>query len=231
MSGERRIRILARLADGAGPDFETRRLCEVGAQVTGTTGAGIMLMTGDVPSGSVCTSDEVTTLVGDLQFELGEGPCIDAYHEGRPALEADLAAPRTIRWQGFAAPAVEAGVRAIFGFPVQVGAARLGVFHVYRDQVGALSDEEHADALVIADVAAHTVLLLQANAPPGRLAAELEAGGFQYVVHQATGMVAAQLGVTVAQALVRLRAHAFGGGRTLGEVAQAVVARTLRFEE
>ena len=83
----------------------------------------------------------------------------------------------------------------------------------------------------MADVAAQTVLLLQANAPPGLVAAELEAGAdFQLVVHQAAGMVSVQLGVTVAQALVRLRAYAFGNDRPLADVARDVVARTLRFD-
>ena len=72
---------------------------------------------------------------------------------------------------------------------------------------------------------------MQANAPPGKLAEELEAGGdFQYVVHQAAGMVSAQLEISVGQALARLRAYAFGNDRQLREVAEAVVGRTLRFD-
>ncbi len=83
----------------------------------------------------------------------------------------------------------------------------------------------------MADVAAQAVLVMQAHAPPGALAATLEAGAdFQYVVHQAAGMVAAQLEVSVAEALVRLRAHAFGNDRPLAAVARDVVARALRFE-
>jgi hypothetical protein len=42
-------------------------------------------------------------------------------------------------------------------------------------------------------------------------------------------MVAAQLGVSVGEALVRLRAYAFGNDRPLVGVAESVVARTLRF--
>jgi hypothetical protein len=72
---------------------------------------------------------------------------------------------------------------------------------------------------------------MQANAPPGKLAAELEAGAdFHSVVHQASGMVAAQLDVSIGQALIRLRAYAFGNDRPLSEVANDVVARKLRFD-
>jgi hypothetical protein len=83
----------------------------------------------------------------------------------------------------------------------------------------------------MAGVAAQAVLAMQAGAPPGELAAELEAGGdFRYVVHQASGMVAAQLHVTVGVALIRLRAYAFANDRPLSQVAEDVVSRKLRFD-
>jgi len=226
------MRILSLLAAGGSADLETRRLCEVCAEATGVTGAGIMLMADAVSRGSVCVTDDVSTLVEELQFELGEGPCVDACRQERPVLEPDLAAPSTPRWLAFTGPAVEAGVRAIFGFPVQVGAVRLGALSLYCDRPGPLSDDQHADALAMADIAAQAVIAMQATAAPGRLAQELETGGdFQYVVHQASGMVAAQLEVSVGEALVRLRAYAFGNDRPLTRVAEDVVARRLRFDD
>ena len=195
------------------------------------TGAGIMLMWGDVPPGSVCTTDEVSALIEQLQYDLGEGPCVDAHQLERPVLEPDLADPSDPRWLAFAGPALDAGVRAVFGFPLRVGAVRLGALNLYRDRPGPLDGEQHADALVMADVAAEAVLLLQAEAPVGEIAAELDAGGdFQHVVHQAAGMVSVQLDVTVGQALIRLRAYAFGNDRPLTQVARDVVSRTLRFD-
>ncbi len=232
MAGERRLRILSRLATGGPSDQETRRLCDVCAEITVMSGAGIMLMAGDVPRGSVCTSDSVSTLIEELQFTLGQGPCVDAFNNDRPVLEPDLAHPIIPRWLPFAGQAVAAGVRAIFGFPLQVGAVRLGALNLYRSQPGPLSDDQYADALVMADIAAQAVLILQADAPPGQLAAALEAGAdFQYVVHQATGMIAAQLDVSVGQALIRLRAYAFGSERPIAEVARDVVSRKHRFEK
>jgi hypothetical protein len=195
------------------------------------TGAGIMLMSGDVSRGSVCTTDDVSELIEQLQYDLGEGPCVDAYQNDRPVLEPDLARPHTPRWPAFTGPAVEAGARAVFGFPLQVGAARLGALNLYCERPGPLTDDQHADALVMAEIAAQAVLVLQADAPTGRLAGELEAGSdFHYVVHQAAGMVAAQLETSVGQALIRLRAYAFGNDRKLADVAADVVARKLRFD-
>ena len=231
MAGERRLRILNRLVGTGAPELETRRLCEVCAEVTDMTGAGLMLMSGDVPRGAVCTTNDVSAHIEQWQDAFGEGPCVDAYREDRPVLESNLSNPVTSRWLAFAPPAVEAGVRAVFVFPLQVGSIRLGALNLYRDRPGPLTEEQYADALVMADVAAQALLALQANAPPGQLAVELEAcSDFQTVVHQASGMVAAQLDVSVAQAVIRLRAHAFGNDFPLAQVAEAVVARNLRFD-
>ncbi|MGQ0432747.1 MAG: GAF and ANTAR domain-containing protein [Microthrixaceae bacterium] len=230
MPGRRKLRILALLSAGGTTDLATQRLCDVCAQSTGTTGAGLMLMSGEVSRGSICTTDATSALIEQLQYDLGEGPCIDAHHRGGPVLEPDLETPETPRWLGFSGPALAAGARAVFGFPMRVGAVRLGAMNLYNDASGHLSDDQHADALVMADVAAESVLLLQAGARPGTLASELAVDAdFRYVVHQAAGMVAAQLRVSIADAHVRLRAHAFGSDATLTSVAEQVVARTLRF--
>ena len=232
MAGERRERILGLLIGGRDGAFGTKRLCQVCAEVTAMSGAGIMLMAADVPQGSLCTSNDMSDLIEQLQYSLGEGPCVDAYNQDWPVLEPDLVHPETPRWLAFAPAAVAGGVRAVFGFPLQVGSVRLGALNLCREQAGSLSDEQHADALVMADIAAQAVLVMQGNQPSGELAAELGAGAdFHYVVHQASGMVAAQLEVSVREALVRLRAYAFGNDRSLTDVAKAVVDRTLRFDD
>jgi hypothetical protein len=130
----------------------------------------------------------------------------------------------------FSPPAVSAWAVAVFAFPLRVGAIRIGALNVYRDHPGPLDDEQYADGVVLAGVAARAVLALQADAPPGMLGAELEAGSdFRFVVHQASGMVSAQLDVTIGEALVRIRAFAFANDRSLNMVAEDVVARRLRF--
>jgi hypothetical protein len=84
--------------------------------------------------------------------------------------------------------------------------------------------------LVMADVVANWVLDTQASAPLGSVAGELERDAdFHFVVHNAAGAVSVQLGVSVTEALIRLRAYAFGNDRLLRDVAEDVVARRLRF--
>jgi hypothetical protein len=230
VAGGRLHSILRRLEAAGDAVPATARLCEVSADVVVMTGAGIMLMASERQRGSVCSSNEVSAKIEDLQYTLGEGPCVDAYQQDRPVLEPDMVDPVFARWLAFTPAAIAAGVRAVFGFPMHVGTVRLGALNLYRDQPGELNDEQHADALVMAGVAARAVLSLQAHAPRGLLAAELEAGSdFRFVVHQASGMVSAQLEVSVGEALVRLRAYAFANDRPLTDIAEEVVARRLRF--
>jgi len=228
MAGDGLRRILASLsADGAG--WSAARLCEVCPEIVGATGAGVMLMSGDIPRGSLCTTNEVSHLIEDLQYELGEGPCVDAYHQDQVVTEPDLADPATRRWFAFSPPAIEAGVRAVFGFPLRVGTVRLGALNLYRDSPGPLTSEQHADALVVADAAARWVLEQQAGAPPDAIAHGLEIGAdFHYIVHNAAGMVSVQLDISVTEALIRLRAFAFSSDRVLADVARDVVNHRLQ---
>lgn len=231
MPNDRLVRILSRLAtdDGAGG---TTRLCALCAEVTAMSGAGIMLMADDLPQGSVCTTDDISALIEELQYTLGEGPCVDAHRENRPIAEPDLADPTMHRWAAFTPPAVAAGARAVFGFPIAVGAVRLGALNLYSDRPGPLTAEQHADGLLLADVAARAIIGMQADARAGALGAQLEIGtNFQFVVHQAAGMVAVQLGVGVTEALISLRAHAFSHDRLVADVARDVMARRLRFDQ
>ena len=228
MPGSRLRRILAELSDGSDP-WSSARLCVVCPGIVEVDGAGVMLMSGDIPRGSLCTSNDVSHLIEELQYTLGEGPCVDAHQQGRVVAEPDLAQPVTGRWLAFSPPALQAGVRAVFGFPLRVGTVRLGALNLYRTRPGPLDAEQHANALVLADVAARWVLEAQAGAPSDTVAEELEIGAdFHFVVHNAAGIVSVQQGISVTEALIRLRAFAFSSDRLLADVAQDVVDRKLR---
>ncbi len=196
----------------------------------GATGTGVMLMAGDDVQGSLCTTNAVSALIEELQYSLGEGPCLDAYHQDQPITEPDLASPHIQRWLAFTATAVDAGALAVFAFPLKAGTVRLGSLDLYMDRPGSLGDDQLADGLVIADLVANWLLDTQAATPLGSLSEQLGAGDFHLAVHNAAGMVSVQLGVSVAEALLRLRAHAFGEDRLLSSVARDVIARRLRFD-
>lgn len=216
-------------SDGERP--ETVRLCQVCREALGVTGAGIMLVVDDVLAGSVCTTDDVSRRIEELHYTLGEGPCIDAFELAIPVLEPDLESSASNRWPAFKRPALDAGVRAVFGFPLHLGAVRLGALAFYRDTPGPLTDDQYADAVVVAEIAAQVIITMQAGQPPGVFAQALDAGSdFHIVVNQAAGMVSVQLGTSIADALVRLRAYAFAHDRHLLDLAGDVVARRFRFD-
>jgi hypothetical protein len=207
------------------------RLCDTCVEVLEVTGAGIMLMSDGEHRGTLGVSNLVMTLVEDLQFTLGEGPCIDAYTSEHPILEPDLGDPATNRWPAFSGPAVQAGVRAVFGFPLRTGTVNLGALDLYLDHPGDLRAEQMSDAAVIAEVISNTVLALQAHAAPGQLPELLDATVLhRAVVHQASGMLSAQLDIDVADALVRIRAYAYTSNRPVNDVAHDIVDRRLRLE-
>jgi hypothetical protein len=230
MAQGRLHRILAELSAGDGA-WPTARLCAACPRILEVSGAGIMLMSGDIPRGSLDTTDEVSQLIEDLQYTLGEGPCVDAYHRGEVVAEPDLAEPVTRRWLAFTPPTLRAGARAVFAFPLRIGTVRLGALDFYRDRSGPLSGEQHADALAVADAAARWVLEAQAGALPGTVAGELEAGAnFHFVVHNAAGILSVQQGISVTDALIRLRAYAFAHDCLVTVVAQDVIDRKLRLQ-
>jgi GAF domain/ANTAR domain len=208
------------------------RVCMAAVALLSLSGAGISLMVDGQLRGSAGVSEPGIAAVQELQLELGEGPCVDAWSGNEPVIEPNLAEPASVRWPSFAQAGVLADVRAVFAYPLHVGAIRIGVLVLYRDRPDALDAEELARALVLADLASQIVLAVQAGAPADSVHELLAAEPPHWaVVHQATGMISVQLEVPIDEAFVRLRAHAFADRRSLRDVAREVVARRLELEE
>jgi hypothetical protein len=221
-------RLLALLAEvGNGPAL-IRRICELCVSELGVSGAGVSVMGGPSVAGAqvlVHTTGDVGVRLEDLQLTVGEGPSIDAYRSSGPVLVADLAAEHT-RWPAFAPGAARLGVAAVFSFPLQIGAARMGVLDLHRDVPGPLTTRRLAEAFQL--VEASTVALLDDVETPHLMRPLL--GDMHNGVHQATGIVTVQLGVTIPDALLRIRAHAYSHQLTLNEVGRQIVSRELRLE-
>ncbi|MGF1655109.1 MAG: GAF domain-containing protein [Actinomycetales bacterium] len=210
------------------------RLVAACAAAVPVTGVGLILMTDDGPAGVVAASDDAAATMEQLQFSLGEGPCVDSSVTGRPALHPELARTGPHRWPLFSSAALQAGIGAIYALPLRVGAIRLGVLDLYRDKPGHLTDDQLAEALSFADVA--TTILLHGETrspPPGGAERDWldDVIGHRRVVHQATGFLAVQARIGLAEALALLRAKSFSAGRSIEEVARDVVDGTLRLND
>jgi hypothetical protein len=208
-----------------------QRLCAAAVRGLPVSGAGVSVMTEGGGRGVAAASDPVSEALEELQFTFGEGPCIEAFSSRRPVLEPDLVHGAMSRWPGYSPAALDRGVRAVFAFPLQVGAARLGVLDVYREQPGSLSAESLALALTFAEVAVQTLLDGQERAARGQAAEGLEGAlEYRFALYQAQGMTMVDLGVSIGEAMARLRAHAYAHDRPLSDVARDVVAGQLRLE-
>ncbi len=220
------------LLEKYGHDLPARRsLCLVAAEITELDGASIALTSSGGDMTVLSASDGVAQSLMDLEITFGEGPGTNATRTDGAVSEADLfgAAPR--RWPLFSPGALELGVRAVYGFPVRVGAIRFGALSLYRRSVGPLSSVQALDGYLMASVVARSVLSMQAGASPGELLDEFRGGAtLDFRVHQAAGMLAVQGSMSVKDALVSLRSHAFSSDTELSILAENVVTRRIRFD-
>jgi hypothetical protein len=222
VTGSRPARVWALVAAQAarrGGRVSAADACVAVVATVEVTGAWLIAAGGAEADHLMWATDEVSELLAELQLTLGEGPGPDALARGGPL---------------FASAAGQAGAAAVFVFPLQMGAIRVGVMGLYRDWPGPLSGSQLGDALVFADTA--TLLLLEAqDRAAGEVAAGSGPGGqpaglavHRAEIDQATGMLTEQLGVGIAEAFLRLRAYAYAHDRRLSDLAGDIVARRLR---
>ena len=225
--------LAAIVADVPGQDDLPGRLCQACLAALPVDGVGLSLMTNEHAGGRMLlgATDEAGNKIEELQFSLGEGPCVTAFSEARPVLVPDVKCDQSrLQWPALAEQVVRTGVRSLFAFPLQVGAIGIGVLDCHRARPGPM--EAVTEALVVATAVTTALLDYQARV---LVAAEVQPELIDLtwrdhaIVHQATGMVSSQLDAPTDTALARLRAYAFREGRPLKEVAADVVARRLRF--
>ena len=228
MSRERWFQMAECFSTAASLGGPGETLCSRCQEVLCVTGVAISLIS-ETNTALLCVSDEAAATLDAAQFTVGEGPSCEALFSGRPVFEDHLTSTSPHRWPALSNLTRDMGIEGIFAFPLQIGAARSGVLTLYQREAGAWSPSQHADGLIAADVLTHLILSIQAKAPEGSLADALrEAGSSRAEVHQASGMLSAQLGVSVAEGLVRLRGLSFATERPVSELALAVIAHRLR---
>lgn len=217
--------------NGSGDQAPTLDLiCRVCCDLLPASVASVVLMGDQGAEGITGASDPLAVAIQNAELTLGEGPTAEVRRQGRPVLVSDLR-DVTSDWPQFVRAVAPLGVSAIYAIPLRIGAVDLGVLVLGGAMPRALASQELADSLVVGELVSRLVLDLQAGVTSESLAWALDATDSRTVVHQATGMIAAQLNVSVTEALVRLRASAFATDRPIDQVATEVVAGRRRFEE
>jgi GAF domain-containing protein len=212
------------------------RLCEACVVLLDIDAAAISLVFDGAASGTLGSSGGSARMYDELQFTLGEGPCLDSVASKSPVLVADLADPDDARWPVYGPALLAHQIRGVFAMPVLVAGEHIGALDLFRAQPGRLHEDHLAGAIVAAELAGIPLLDLMnddlqaaVNDPESNAWGELHALS-RAEVSQATGMLVAQLGVEPADALVRLRAHAYATGRSSTDVARDILDRLLRLE-
>ena len=207
-------------------------ICRPCLTALGVSGASVSLLAGNMPHATLCATDEIAARLEELQLDLGEGPCWEAADQQAPVLIPDLSDTATRPWPLFAQAVQDICVGGLFAFPLRVGAIDLGTFDVYQESTGPLEEAVIRDAETLADTIAAAVLrrLLSETGE------DLQRWENDYVdsrreVHQATGMILAQVGTAPSAAFALLRARAFSENRSVRSVARDVVARRVSFAD
>jgi hypothetical protein len=211
-------------------------LCEACVMLFSIDAAAISLVFSGVTTGTLGASDAAARVYDELQFTIGEGPCLDSVATRAPVLIPDLAKPESVRWPLYRPAMLDHKIRGVFAIPLVVAGEFVGALDLFSVRPGELQVDQLAGAVVAAELAAaplldvmHSDLQAAVNDPDSSAWAELNALS-RAEVSQATGMLVAQLGVEPAEALVRLRAHAYATNRSATEVARDILDRRLRLE-
>ncbi|WP_328333973.1 GAF and ANTAR domain-containing protein [Kribbella sp. NBC_00382] len=224
-----RAAILARLvrlaADRARERHLAERLCEASRLILNVDAASITVRNDSSSRLTLAATNEVAARLEDLQDVLGEGPCRDAYLTGTP-VRTTLDAEAGRRWPEFTRAARSSvGPVSIYCFAMRPGEQVFGTLSLYLEQVPQIAESDET-AQFIAD-AVGAALLRDPTAGDG--IADSGAWSSRAGIHQATGMVIAQLRIGPDDALAILRAHAYAHDTTLAEIAEQVVDRRLDF--
>jgi hypothetical protein len=212
------------------------RLCEACVDLLDVDAAAISLIFDGTNTGTLGSSGAPARMYDELQFTLGEGPCLDAVLQRIPVLIVDLADPGEARWPAYRPAMLAHQIRGVYAIPVVVAGEFVGALDLFRVQPGSLPDEDVAGAMAAAELAGIPLLDLldgDLNAavtdPNSNAWAELNTLT-RAEVSQATGMLVAQLEVEPALALILLRAHAYATGRSITDIARDIIARRLQLD-
>lgn len=221
--------VLRRFADTLVQHYDLEevlgRLGEDVVQVLGVAGAGAMLEDGDGSLRFFSTSDPVLKELEALQLEYDEGPCLLAFRTGSQVIAADLAADT--RFERFARRALQAGMRAVYSFPMRLDDTVFGALNLYDTQPGreAMPTLQWlAAGQTLADVATAYLANARDIEQKDTLSAQLtEALDRRVLIEQAKGFVMARRGVDADEAFELVRRYARAHRMQVRAIARAIV--------
>jgi diguanylate cyclase (GGDEF)-like protein len=187
-------------------------------EILPVSAAGVTLISPALEPQYVAASDPAALRYEKLQTELGEGPCLEAFHTGEAVLVGDLRLED--RFPTFTPRALESGLAAVFTFPLRYRALQMGALDLYRDVPGAMSRESMAAAQTLADVA--TAYLMNAQAR-----SDLQDSSDQ---SREAALHDPLTGLPNRVLILQLLEHAFRAGRRTGRISAVLFIDLDRFK-
>jgi Response regulator with putative antiterminator output domain len=206
--------------------FDTHgSLCQPFVTALPVAGAAISVLDRAFGFETVCASDSQAARLDELQLDLGEGPCWDALCSRKPVLNPDIQGDTRGLWPILAEAIRSDPVGSLHSFPLVIGSLDIGAVDLYSPRRCTLTADEIIDAEALATIAARQVLRRALASRDSQSDADRPFS--RRVVHQATGMVLVQLGVSASDALLIIRGHAYANNRPVIDVARDIVERRL----
>lgn len=188
----------------------------------GVTTCGITLGQDDRPR-TVATADALAAELDEQQYQLDEGPCLQAMRTGEVVSVPDLAEEE--RWDGYPAIAMRHGINSMLSTPLMVDSLPVGVLNLYARAVGAFDSDDRQLAQLLADLAGTTVTAALRRHDELAMTENLRSAlSSRAVIDQALGIVMAQQRCGPDEAFATLRTVSQRRNVKLRTVATEMVA-------
>ena len=220
--------LLAAAAREPASDSLLSGVCQVAVERLRCVAVTVAVVGPDSVPDVVATSGVLDATLDPLLTDLDDGPTALAAQTSEPVSAADLAVEYDT-WPVFVDGAIERQVGAIVAFPIATRGASLATMTLYRAFTGPLNSAEGAEAEALTDAVTQVLLFRELVEPGSGPNGQLRSRRW-IQVQQAVGMVSVQIGVSPADALATLRAHAYATEQPLAQLARSVVERTFRFK-
>jgi GAF domain-containing protein len=216
------------LADSLVSDFDVLELLQTlvdqATLLFDASASGIIIGPDDAHLEVVASTSEKSRLVGLMQLEVGEGPCVEAVTTGQVVSVADVRAIAD-RWPAFAAEAAGAGYVSVHAIPLRLRGQVIGSLNLFREHEGVLNEADAIAAQALADVATISVLqertIRDTTVVHDQLRHALDS---RVVIEQAKGVIAHTHGLDMDEAFRLIRAEARSTSTAMPALAAEIVA-------
>lgn len=209
----------------------SKRICSMGREITGADGVSLSISLNHALT-SETGSDNEFAFLDEQQFTFGEGPTFDASTSTNPVMANNFMSNKDKKtWPIFSSLANKRGIHSMTAFPLRIGNSSLGVLSAYRKKEEVISSDEYIDGIALSSFASNLLIQQYAGDTEPNIEKILgQSSQDQSLIHLASGMLAEKLNISIIEALVRIRAHAYKTDLPILEVASQIVERKLNLE-